>query len=309
MWVDRGGLFGASYFCNILNLEVANLCKRHWDKSLEVTVERKGYKIPKNVESFRLGVLNQTHLTSKRPQPDKQKTQNKIDMMGISGKYIYMPIQKIKDGSITGAGFGFPPMAKFDVLPTLDRIAKIALDRKVPIIIKPHPHWQCTHKDLPRIEERVRHWNNLKAAGHFRDKNYDFINIVDGNTHTFMSNSMFATSICSASIIDALLTRTPMLYTGKTMFMNSSAIKCDLDIDNGVNTMLNKEYDRDKMIIDGQRLLWWLNKTSLHVKHSATENVRRLAVQLGYRKLIPNATGMKAIWEWEVGNKMSNGGR
>tara|TARA_Y100000004_G_scaffold12634_1_gene13538 strand:+ start:5783 stop:7183 length:1401 start_codon:yes stop_codon:yes gene_type:complete len=310
MWVDRGGLFGSSYFCNIINLEVANLCKRQWNPEIDATeqLQQNPPYVPKDVEEFRLGVLNQEHLTSKRPQPDKQKTQDKIDSMELSGKYIYIPIQKIKDGSITGAGFGFPPMAKFDVLPTLDRIARIALDHKIPIVIKPHPHWQCTHKDLPRIQEKVNAWNGLKETKHFREKKYDFINIVDGNTHTFMSNSMFATSICSASIIDALLTRTPMLYTGKTMFMHSGAIKCDLDIDKGVKMMINQEYDKDKMILDGQRLLWWLNKTSLHMKHTPTENVRRLAIQLGYKKLLPRGVN-RHIWEWEVGNQMSNGGR
>lgn len=263
IWIDRHKLFGESYFCEDLD----KIAEDMWDERAS--------------EKFRKEVLTSKNLTSKRPQPSAAETQNLIDIRGINGKYIYMPAQKIKDGSITGLGFGMPPQSKYDVLPTLNKVAEAAIEHNVPIVIKPHPHWQCSWKDTPRITEAAQ---RLSAKYKHRYKGQgSFVKILNGNTQTFMRNALFSTSICSASIIDSILTQTPVFYSGKTMFHKSKCMRYDLDIHSGIDNMICNFTPDDKLEMKRYQsmILHYLNKKSLHQKHISRESFRRLKLQLG----------------------------
>tara|TARA_Y100001963_G_scaffold148504_1_gene226501 strand:+ start:5103 stop:6332 length:1230 start_codon:yes stop_codon:yes gene_type:complete len=261
MWVDGKGLFGDSIFAD------------NWDRDGESIYDIRA------AELYRKKVLQQTHLTSKRPQPSKEDTQKIIDIRGISGKYIYMPAQKIKDGSITGIGFGMKPQSEYDVLPTLEKVADAAIEHNIPIVIKPHPHWQCSWKDTPRIE-KVSNRLNRKYKDRYKGQG-SFIKILDGNTQTFMRNAMFSTSICSASIIDAILTQTPVAYTGKTMFYKSKCMKYSPNIHNLIDDMICGRYNKPEMKLYQSIALHHLNKRSLHMRHTGVENFKRLQYALG----------------------------
>ena len=263
VWMDRDKLFGESAFCNNLD----QIAERIYDQ--------------RAAELYRKEVLTNGSLTSKRPQPSATKTQQLIDSRNMRGKYIYMPAQKIKDGSITGVGFGLPRQSPNDVLETLEQVANAAGPHGVAVVVKPHPHWQCSWKDTPRIKSLADELS--KKWAHKWNGQGSFIKILSGNTQTFMRNALFSTSICSASIIDSILTQTPVYYTGKTMFYKSKCMLYDPDIGSGIDNMICGRYDSVQMKKYQSMILHVLNKRSMHKKHHSSENFRRFVNQIGIK--------------------------
>jgi hypothetical protein len=261
VWQDSQGLFGVSGYCEGIDEQAEKIYNR---------IE---------AENFRKKILTSSVLTSKRPQPAQYETQKMLDSKGLRGKFIYMPAQKIKDGSITGIGFGIPKQSQYDVMPTLVKVAEAAAPHGIPIVIKPHPHWQCAWKDTPRISKVADELN--KKWGHMYTGPGKFIKILEGNTQTFMRNAMFSTSICSASIIDSILTQTPTVYTGRTMFYKSKCMKYNPDIYSAIDDMICGKYDKKEMKLYQSMMLHYLNKTSLHKSHHSSENFRRFQRQIG----------------------------
>ena len=261
VWMDREKLFGESAFCDDL------------DKLAEEIYDRN------QSEKYRAEVIGGGMLTSKRPQPSAKKTQQLIDSRRMRGKYIYMPAQKIKDGSITGIGFGLPKQSPNDVLETLEQVADAACPHGVAVVVKPHPHWQCSWKDTPRIKSLAD--NLSKKWKHKWDGPGTIIKILQGNTQTFMRNAMFSTTICSASIVDALITQTPIYYTGKTMFYKSKSVVYDPDISSGIDNMITGKYDKKEVKTYQSMILHYLNKKSMHKKFHSSENYRRFINQIG----------------------------
>ncbi len=180
---------------------------------------------------------------SKRPQNNLNEKYN---------NYIFLPCQKIEDLSIT-------KYSNIGMIDFVNKVLAFAEKNNILVVTKFHPH---AIKDIPILHNVI---NNNK---------YKNVKISTNNIFTLCKNALFTVCINSGSIIDNIITLSPVYCCGKSIFYKSGAIIYNENIEEGLNTMLNKTYDNELLKNNQLKMLWWLKNNLLFKHNSITENLK-----------------------------------
>jgi len=231
VFVDRGELFSDAHFAK----SIANMINENFD--IQKCQQLQEDLLKKNI--------------SKRPQTEKWDIPNDID-----GKYIFIPVQKIDDISVS-------QYSRTGMLDFITQTVKFAKSKRLEVVIKQHPHSTNDHQIIKQHIKQLR-------------KEYQRIHIVDASIYHLMQHARFTACVNSGSIIDNFITQTPVLCVGKSFFYKSGAIIFDKNTQQGLNTMFNRNYNWDDIKQQQLKMLWWLRNNLLFANLEPKENMKRL---------------------------------
>jgi len=134
------------------------------------------------------------------------------------------------------------------MLDFITETAKFAEQKEIEIVIKQHPHATEDHEIISR------HIKKLK-------KQYDAIHIVDASIYHLMQHARFTACVNSGSVVDNLITQTPVLCSGKSFFYKSGAIIFNTNIQKGLNKVFTQNYNWQDMKDKQLKICYtWKNK-------------------------------------------------
>ena len=188
---------------------------------------------------------------SKRPQTGVWQVPKDIDKT-----YIFIPVQKIDDISVSN-------YSKTGMLDFITQTVAFSNKNNITIIIKQHPH---ATEDHDRIKKHVK---NLK-------KTYKAIYIVEAPIYYLMQHARFTACVNSGSVVDNFVTQTPVFCCGKSFFYKSECLTFNSNVKQGLEIMLQQNYDWNSMRQKQLKMLWWLKNNLLFPDLTAQENMIRL---------------------------------
>ncbi len=194
---------------------------------------------------------------SKRPQP----RQDLIPDV----PFIFVPGQVLFDASVVH-------YSKTGMRELLEQTVKFAAQHGLHVVYKPHPglmHFKDHGKaELERFQEVL--------LGKFNN-----FHIVNTSIFDLMRKARFTACVNSGSIIDNIVSQTPVYCCGRSFFSHSGTIVFDENVGRGLLTMLNRDYDWDEMKLQQLRMLWWLQENLMQYNLPVEENIRRLEKHSG----------------------------
>ena len=195
---------------------------------------------------------------SKRAQPKKDKIPNV--------KYILIPGQVLHDASVVH--YSDTGLKKL-ILETLD----FAKQHDLHVVYKPHPGLSGapSHglQELRNFEKRV------SSFTHFHRVNTSIFDL--------MQAAEFTCCVNSGSIIDNIVSLTPVYCCGNSFFAKSGTVIYDPDVRRGLTKMLSKDYDAKHMKKQQLRMLWWLNKYMIQEKEPVSHKIELLEFHSGIK--------------------------
>ena len=236
VYIDKNRFFKDSYFYNTLN----DL----------VTI---GYK-EAECNKYRNYLIS--NKISKRPQNERLIIDEKI-----KNKYIFFPIQKIHDFSIS-------QYSKYGILHFLNILVLFCKRNNIPLVIKYHPH---AIQDHPTLNKEVE---KLKQV-------YKDIYVYQGNIYELIKNARFTACLNSGTLVDNFTLGSPVLSCASNIFSNTDALIYDENIERGLNKMLRKDYNINKMQNKQYQIIWWLKNNLLFDNLNVIENTKRIENILG----------------------------
>jgi len=210
------------------------------------------------MEKYRNHIL--TNNISKRPQDKKDKIPDV--------KYIFIPFQILKDVSIVH--YSSTGMLEF-VRKTTDYAKKHGIH----VVGKLHPGMMKKYANHG-YDEIHSFCNKMK-------KDYNNFHVVNTSIFDLMNKAEFTACVSSGSIIDNMLSLNPVYACGRTVFGKSGAIIHDEDVERGLDTMLNKSYDANHMILKQKQVLWWLRNNLIQEEFSIDKNIKLLEFHSGIK--------------------------
>jgi|TARA_Y100000310_G_scaffold344032_2_gene454654 capsule polysaccharide modification protein KpsS len=189
-----------------------------------------------------------SHNISKRPQDTKGELPDV--------PYIFVPIQKIEDVSIKN----YSPIGMLDFMTS---VAKFAAKNKISVVFKPHPHAKGDRDVIKRHTRRL-------------EKEYRCIYCVDAPIYKAMREALFTACVNSGSVIDNIVSQTPVYCCAKSFFYKSDAIVYDKKVGRGLEKIFKQDYDWKVMKMKQQKILWWLRQNLLFTELGIKENTKRL---------------------------------
>ena len=180
--------------------------------------------------------------------------------------YIFLPGQVLYDLSIVE----YSPIGLKDFI---NGVIKFAKKNKLNVIYKPHPG--AADSELSQGKKE------LQAFASVVKKNNKHFYIVNANIYDLMQKSIFTACVNSGTMIDNFVTQTPVYACGKSIFSTCGGIVHDEKLELGLQRMLDKDYDFDKMKRQQLKLLWWLKNTLMQEHLSVEDNIRRLEYHTG----------------------------
>ncbi len=189
---------------------------------------------------------------SKRPQKNNSDIKYK--------NYIFIPVQKIDDMSIR-------LYSNIGMIEFIKKVLYFAKQNNILVLIKYHPHATNDHYKLNVLNNEFKLINN---------------NYIIVNNHIFdlCKNALFTVCINSGSIIDNFITLSPVYCCGKSLFYKSDAIIYNENIEEGLNTMLNKTYNHELLINKQKKMLWWIKNNSLFLDNKLEDNIKLIENKL-----------------------------
>jgi len=173
---------------------------------------------------------------SKRTQTRKDKIPNV--------RYIFIPGQVLYDASIVN-------YSKTGLKGLMTQTIRFAKQHGLHVVYKPHPGLdgsdQCSAQTLKALQDRM-------------EEKHENFHIVNTSIYDLMERAEFTACVNSGSIIDNIVSQTPVYCCGKSFFAKSGTVIYDPNVEQGLTTMLNKDYDNESMKKQQLRMLWWLDK-------------------------------------------------
>lgn len=175
--------------------------------------------------------------------------------------YIFIPGQVLYDLSIIN-------YCKIGLIEFIERTTKFAKKNKIDVIYKPHPGASYREKKHGRSELELFANEMKKENKHFH--------VINTSIYDLMRKSRFTACLNAGTIIDNIVTQTPVVSFGMSFFTHSGAILCEEDIEYGLDKMMKKDYDADEMKMQQLRMIWWLKNNMMQEHLPAEENIKRL---------------------------------
>jgi len=183
-------------------------------------------------------------------------------------KYVFIPGQVLHDASIDF-------YSKIGMKEFISTALLWANKHNLHVVYKPHPG-ASSKVPCHGKKELELFTNKLK------DK-YKNFHIVNTSIYDLMSKSLFTACINAGTMVDNFTTLTPVLSCGKMLFTNSGAIIYNPNLEQGLDTMLNKEYDWEEMRLQQLKMLHWLNNTLIQEHSPVEENLKRFEFHSGVK--------------------------
>jgi len=198
-----------------------------------------------------------TQNSSKRPQHKRENIPEHI-----KDKYVFIPFQKSNDISL----IHYSKHTMFDFVKTVVNFCK---EKDIPVVMKIHPHVQCDEKQ--NAQQCFQECKNI----------YSECYLIDTSIYDCMKYSRFTACLNSGSLIDNFITQTPVLSCAHSMFSNVECMVFDENIINGLNKIMNQEY-QIKIIQENQKkIVYWLKYTLLYSYLKPMENKERFDYLVG----------------------------
>jgi hypothetical protein len=176
--------------------------------------------------------------------------------------YIFIPLQKISDIAITRYGNGY------NLLDFVKRVVNYVKKYNIPIVIKYHPH---TTFDNNKISTLI---NELQLEyNHIYIKN-------DSHIYDLCKNALFTVCINGGSIADNIITQTPVLTCGKSMFYTSGTVVYNTHLETGLDIMINNKYDADTMMMKQLQMIGWFKHKLLYHSLDVDDNIQRIEKEI-----------------------------
>lgn len=189
----------------------------------------------------------------------KRKQSNTIDISScIFNKYIFIPTQKHDDILLI--------KYKLNLFDFIEKVVIFSKKNNIPIVIKIHPH--IGHlRDIQKIkinEIIIKHkYNNI----YFSNSSINFL----------IKNARFTTILNGYLVMDNFLNQSPVLMTLPNAFMFTDAVIYNENIERGLETMLNGDFDKEKMYLKQRQIIWWfLENNFLFESNSIEKNIEIL---------------------------------
>lgn len=185
-----------------------------------------------------------------------QKNINDIPQ-NINGKYIFLPTQKANDISIR----------KHSNISMFDCIQKTSIYCKkqdIPLVIKIHPHLGGNE-----LQEQIDFCNKLGN-----------IYLSKSSINQLIQNARFTVCLNGGTLIDNFVCASPVLSLAKSMFYNTEALIFNENINQGLDIMVNKKYNLEKMLDKQKKVIWWIYNNSLFYDKSIEFNIKVLEYHL-----------------------------
>jgi len=208
-----------------------------------------------SVEGLRRSMMK-SHL-SKRAQPQSDKIPDV--------PYIFVPGQVLYDASVVF-------YSKIGLKELIQRTLDFATQHKLHVVYKPHPGIGDSPAHGKRELERFQK-KTLKSHKNFH--------VVNNSVFNLMQKAVFTSCVNSGSIIDNIVSLTPVYCCGKSFFSNSGTVVYDPNVERGLTKMLKKDYDAKEMKLQQLRMLWWLDKYMIQERQPVHKQVELLEMHAG----------------------------
>lgn len=156
-------------------------------------------------------------------------------MKNIGGKYVFLPMQFMRDESVKQ--FGGMGYQKF-----MRDIAKWCSKNNLIVAVKRHPKaYSRENTSVDKIMKNIKR----RYPKHYKH--------VKGNIHWLCKNSEFMISMNSATIVDGFVNGTRVYERGISMFRNSGSVIYNKDVEEGLTQCLemsdgDKQYHRQRQL-------------------------------------------------------------
>ena len=185
---------------------------------------------------------------SKRPQ----KIINDIPN-NIKGKYIFLPTQKANDISIKD-------YSKVNMFQCIEQTSQYCKKNNIPLVVKIHPHLGG---------------NALTVQQDFCKK-LGNIHLSTNSITDLINNARFTVCVNGGTLVDNFICGSPVLSCGRSMFCKTEALIFNEDIHKGLDIMINKKYNLNKMLDKQKKVIWWIYNNSLFCDKSVNFNIKVL---------------------------------
>lgn len=185
-----------------------------------------------------------------------QKNMNDIPS-SINKKYVFLPTQKANDISIR----------KHSNISMFDCIEKTSIYCKkhnIPLVVKIHPHLGGTE-----LQEQINFCTKLGN-----------IHLSKSSINQLIQNARFTVCLNGGTLIDNFVNGSPILSLAKSMFYKTDAVIFNEDIHKGLDIMINKKYNLEKMLDKQRKVIWWIYNNSLFYDKSIEFNIKVLEYHL-----------------------------
>lgn len=196
----------------------------------------------------------------------KWKQQSKVIIPNVP--YIFIPGQVLHDLSITH-------YSKTDLKTFISKTLNFATKNNLHVIYKTHPG--ITEKEKMHGKLELEKFAKRLASNH---KNFHEINT---SIYDLMLNAQFTACVNAGSVVDNMVTQTPVYCCGESIFIHTGAVVHNENVEAGLNSMLKRSYDIDVMKLQQLKVIWWLKNNLLQEHLSVEENVRRLERHAGVK--------------------------
>ena len=189
----------------------------------------------------------------------KRNQSNIVDIQeNIFNKYIFIPTQKHKDALFKNC--------KTNVFRFIEKIIKFGKRKKVPIVIKIHPHIGYL-RDIQKI----------KINKIIKENEYYNIYFSEASINFLIKNARFTAILNGYLVMDNFINQSPVLMTLPNPFMFTDAIIYNEDLETGLNIIFDKKFDKKKMFLKQKKIVWWfLNNNTLFETNSMKKNIKIL---------------------------------
>jgi len=197
---------------------------------------------------------------SKRPQ-------KRIDKIP-SSKYIFIPGQVLNDKSIM-------KHSKWNQLTFIEKVINFGIEKGLDIVFKPHPgmRYDVAKHGRQIIEDRCKEWKKL----------YKNFYVVNTSIYDLIQQAQFTACINSGSVIDNFICQSPVYCAGNMYWTNTKAVVHNENVDEGLLTMFNKEYNLVTMKETQLRAVQWCLNNLLFKNNSPIENYKRFLRLTGFK--------------------------
>lgn len=208
-------------------------------------------------ESYR-GYLLENNL-SKRLQPEIDPIPDK--------PFIFVPGQVLYDVSVVN-------YSKTGLLELLEQVIAFGNDVGLDVVFKPHPGMT----DDPNHGRETIHEFCRNAL-----QQHPSFHVVNNRVYTLMQKAEFTACVNSGSIVDNLTTLTPVYCCGSSVFSNSHAVTYNSNVREGLQSMLDKNYDDVRRKDTQLKVLWWLKNNLIQEEFSLKRNLSLLERHSGLK--------------------------
>jgi len=184
-----------------------------------------------------------------------KRTQNGSDTIPDED-FIFIPGQAIHDTSITAC-------SRVGLLEFIDKVSTFAKNNNILVVFKPHPGL---------YDSSARHGSKKQIDF---CKNYDNVRIVNNSIHKICKKALFVATVNTAAI-DCFINQSPVYCCGSSYFMNTNAIIYNPNVEEGLQTMLDSNYDKNIMMNRQLKTVAWVTDNWLLESLSAEENIKRI---------------------------------